>query len=104
MRWPWVRNRWFRIVHLVTIGVVVAQTWLGMICPLTTWEMTLREKAGEATYSGTFISHWLNSLLYYEADEWVFIVAYTLFGSATVVSWFWVRPNPFTTDHNEETP
>lgn len=93
--WSRVRNRWFRIVHLATVGVVVVQSWLGVICPLTTWEMTLREKGGEAAYSGTFISHWLDSLLYYEADAWVFVVAYTLFGSAVVGSWFWVRPDPF---------
>ena len=33
--------------------------WIGMICPLTTWEMALRAKAGDATYSGSFIAHWL---------------------------------------------
>ena len=90
--WAWVRNPRFRIAHLAAIGVVVIQSWLGVICPLTTWEMALRERAGEAAYSGSFIAHWLDSFLYYQAPAWVFTVCYTLFAVAVVASWFWVRP------------
>ncbi len=90
--WRWVRNRIFRIVHLIAIGVVVVQSWLGVICPLTTWEMALREKAGDTVYSGTFISHWLETILYYRAPAWVFVVCYTVFGLLVIGSWFWVRP------------
>jgi hypothetical protein len=91
-RWSWVRNPWFRLAHLLCVGVVVIQSWLGAICPLTTWEMALRRKAGEAVYAGAFVAHWLESILYYRAPEWVFIVGYTLFGGLVVVSWYWVRP------------
>lgn len=91
-RWAWVRNPWFRIAHLVAIGIVVVQSWLGMICPLTTWEMSLREHAGDRVYGGTFVSHWLETILYYQAPVWVFTVVYTLFSSLVVASWFWVRP------------
>ena len=91
-QWAWVRNFWFRISHLVAIGIVVLQSWLGVICPLTTWEMALREKAGEATYSGTFISHWLQELLYYNAPWWVFVLAYSIFAALVIISWFWVKP------------
>lgn len=92
LNWQWVRNRVFRIVHLCAIGYVVVQAWLGVVCPLTTWEMALRAEAGVATYSGSFIQYWLQSLLYYRAPEWVFIVVYTLFGSLVLASWFVVRP------------
>lgn len=92
LNWQWVRNRVFRIVHLCAIGYVVVQAWLGVVCPLTIWEMALRAKAGTATYSGSFIQHWLQSLLYYSAPEWVFIVVYTLFGSLVLASWFVVKP------------
>ena len=95
--WPWVRNPWFRLAHLIAIGVVVLQSWLGVICPLTTWEMALREKAGDAVYAGTFVSHWLETVLYYSAPAWIFILCYTVFGLLVLVSWFWVRPNPFST-------
>ncbi len=93
--WGWVRNPWFRVAHLAAIGIVVLQAWLGRICPLTIWEMALRERAGDATYTGAFIAHWLQVLLYYEAPLWVFGIAYTAFGALVVASWAWVRPRPF---------
>lgn len=93
LKWNWVRNRAFRVIHLVAIAIVVVQSWIGVICPLTVWEMALREKAQLETYSGSFIQHWLHNLLYYNAPEWVFIVAYTVFGSLVIASWYMVRPN-----------
>jgi len=90
--WRWVRNKTFRIVHLCAIGYVVVQAWLGVVCPLTTWEMALRAEAGAATYSGSFIQYWLHSLLYFTLPEWVFVVVYTLFGSLVLASWFVVKP------------
>ncbi len=91
--WDWVRNWWFRVIHLGAIGVVVLQAWLGVICPLTRLEMYLRGKAGDTTYAGSFVSHWLESILYYRAPAWVFAVAYTLFAIVVVMSWVWVRPH-----------
>ena len=91
-QWRWVRNFWFRLSHLIVIGVVVLQSWLGVLCPLTTWEMALRAKAGEAGYEGSFIQHWLQSILYYSAPDWVFSLAYTVFGALVLASWFVVRP------------
>ncbi len=92
LSWRWVRNRTFRILHLTAIGVVVVQAWFGMICPLTTVEMWLRSRAGDAVYQGSFISHWLESILYYQAPAWVFAVCYTAFGALVAVSWYLVRP------------
>jgi hypothetical protein len=93
LNWQWVRNFWFRILHLIAIGLVVLESWVGMICPLTTWEMSLRREAGDAAYSGSFIQHWLQSLLYYSAPEWVFILVYTVFGCLVLASWFIVKPS-----------
>jgi hypothetical protein len=91
--WRWVRNRRFRILHLVAIAVVVIQSWVGVLCPLTKIEMALRERAGDTTYSGAFIAHWLENILYYRAPAWVFVVCYTMFGALVVASWYWVRPD-----------
>ena len=90
--WRWVRNPWLRAIHLICIAVVVIQSWLGIRCPLTILEASLRDKAGVASYTGSFIAHWVERLLYYEAPPWVFTALYTLFGTAVVASWFWVRP------------
>lgn len=92
LKWHWVRNFWFRLSHLIVIGIVVLQSWLGVLCPLTVWEMTLREKAGSAAYDGSFIQHWLQSVLYYSAPDWVFVLVYSVFGALVLASWFWVRP------------
>lgn len=93
--WAWIRNPWFRLAHLAAIAVVVVQSWLGVICPLTTIEMSLRERAGDSVYSQTFMSHWLEAILYYSAPPWVFAACYTAFGALVVVSWWRVRPRPF---------
>tara|TARA_R110001599_G_scaffold124184_2_gene296722 strand:+ start:401 stop:757 length:357 start_codon:yes stop_codon:yes gene_type:complete len=93
LNWRWVRNRVFRIVHLCAIGYVVIQAWLGVVCPLTTWEMALRAEAGATTYSGSFIQYWLHSVLSFELPPWVFVVVYTLFGSLVLASWLVVKPH-----------
>ncbi|MEW8660815.1 MAG: DUF2784 domain-containing protein [Candidatus Thiodiazotropha sp.] len=92
LSWAWVRDYWFRIVHLICIAIVVVQSWIGVLCPLTTWEMQLREKAGADSYTGSFIQHWLQRILYYEAPDWVFLLVYTIFGIIVFASWFIVRP------------
>jgi len=94
LNWRWVRNRVFRMLHLFAIGIVVLQAWLGIVCPLTTWEMALREAAGAAHYSDSFIQHWLHSLLYYSAPDWVFIALYTGFAGLVVISWWRIPPGP----------
>ncbi|MEM9418229.1 MAG: DUF2784 domain-containing protein [Planctomycetota bacterium] len=91
LKWQWVRNRWFRGLHLATIAVIIGQAWLGIICPLTTWEMQFRRAAGQEAYDETFVAYWLGNLLFIEADPWVFIVAYSTFGGLVLLSLWWVR-------------
>lgn len=91
-RWRWVNQLWFRLAHLAAIAVVVAESWFGIVCPLTTLEMWLRAQAGAARYSEGFIEHWLGRLLYYNAPPWFFIVVYTLFGLAVVAAWWYFPP------------
>lgn len=91
-RWSWIRNPWFRFLHLMAIGIVVIQAWLGRVCPLTTWEMALRARAGDAVYAGSFVAHWLEVFLYYRLPAWVFVVCYTVFAAIVVVSWIMLPP------------
>lgn len=90
--WQWVKNFWFRALHLVGIGYVATEAWLGIVCPLTTLELWLREQAGQTVYEGDFIAHWMRQIMFYEAPPWVFIAAYSGFGALVVASWFLVRP------------
>lgn len=97
LRWRWVDSVRFRLAHLAVLGYVVVQTWLGEVCPLTTLESWLRNKAGERGYSGGFIAHWLQRLLYYDAPLWVFALAYTAFGLLVVAAWKVFPPRRRTT-------
>lgn len=95
LRWRWVHDPRFRALHLAAIGLVVAESWAGVTCPLTSLEDSLRASAGDATYSGAFVAHWLDRLLYWQAPPWAFTVAYTLFGTAVVAGWWLVPPRRF---------
>jgi polyferredoxin len=90
--WGWVNHLWFRLTHLAVIAVVVAESWLGITCPLTTLEVWLREQAHQPAYNKSFIEHWLQQLLFYEAPAWVFALVYTAFGALVVASWIWYPP------------
>lgn len=91
LRWGWVNALWFRVLHLATIAVVVAEAWFGVVCPLTTLEMFLRSQARSSTYAGGFMEHWMQSILFYQAPAWVFTMSYTLFGLAVIATW-WLWP------------
>jgi hypothetical protein len=59
LRWP----RW----ALVHIPAAIWGAWIelsGGICPLTPWEKSLRERAGQAVYAGDFIGHYVLPVLY----------------------------------------
>jgi hypothetical protein len=90
--WRWVNHLWFRLAHLGAIAVVVAESWVGITCPLTTLEMWLRARAGVSTYSEGFVEYWLQRVLYYDAPPWVFTVGYTLFGVLVAASWWYFPP------------
>lgn len=93
--WAWVRVPWFRSLHLLAIGIVVVQAWFGQICPLTHMEQWLRARAGDVSYEGAFIAHWVGRMLYFDAPLQVFAAGYTLFGLLVIAAWFWVRPRRF---------
>ncbi len=86
--WPWVRNPWFRYLHLGAIAFVAAEAVLGIACPLTVWEDLLR--GGERAES--FVGRWMRALLFYQAPEWVFTAAYLAWTTATLVTLRFVPP------------
>lgn len=92
-KWEWVGNRWFRIAHLATIGVVAAEALGGVVCPLTTWENQLRLAAGGGgRYAGSFVQHWVHKAMFFELPSDVFTVCYVLFFVAVAASLWLVKP------------
>jgi hypothetical protein len=88
LRWAWVRNWRWRVLHLGAILVIAAESLLGIACPLTVWEDTLR---GRQSAIG-FIEGWIDRLLFYEAPAWVFTAAYAAFAALVLVTWVAVPP------------
>ena len=86
--WAWVRNPWFRYVHLGAIAFVALEAVIGMTCPLTVLEDALRGGSGP----GSFIGRWVQRLLYYRAPEWVFTALYVAWAAATLVTLRLVPP------------
>ncbi len=92
MGWGWVRNRWFRGIHLAMILVVVLEAWAGVTCPLTTLEKDFRSAAGGQTYQGDFIANCLHDAMFFDLQPWAFTVAYTLFAALVVATLVLVPP------------
>jgi hypothetical protein len=90
--WGWVRNPWFRTIHLGMIAIVVAESGAAVACPLTTLENTLRRRGGQQAYELDFVAYWLHRAMFFRFEPWVFVVAYSLFGLAVVGSLILVPP------------
>ena len=88
LRWTWVRSWRWRMLHLGAIVFVAAESLLGITCPLTRWEDTLR---GQRTAPG-FIERWIDKLIFYDAPTWVFTMAYMAFAALVLVTWILVPP------------
>ena len=86
--WRWVRNRWFRYLHLAAIAFVAAEALLGVMCPLTVWEDALRGGAS----AESFVGRWVRYFLYYDAPDWLFSLIYVGWAAATLATLRLVPP------------
>ncbi|HJS38139.1 MAG TPA: DUF2784 domain-containing protein [Burkholderiales bacterium] len=86
--WAWVRNPWFRYLHLGAIAFVALEAIIGVACPLTVWEDLLRGGAR----AESFVGRWVRYFLYYRAPEWVFTALYVGWTAATLVTLRLVPP------------
>jgi hypothetical protein len=90
-KWQWIRNPWFRFLHLAAIIAVAMEAILGLHCPLTVLEFWLRYPARAVQERASFIGNFIDSILFYEAPAWLFTVAYTGF-AVLVIATFIVAP------------
>lgn len=90
--WPWVNSFWFRVAHLVAIAFIVAQSWLEQVCPLTTLESWLRVQAGSTGYRKSFVEHWVQAILFYEASPLTFAIVYSAFAALVAFAWWRFPP------------
>lgn len=91
-KWKWVKNPWFRFLHLLMIGFVAFESVIGMDCPLTIWENQLRIAAGETGYEQEgLIADLLHRLFFFSLPHWVFIALYVGY-AVLVAGLFYVVP------------
>ena len=87
--WRFVRVRWWRLLHLVSLAAVAAQAIFGRACILTIWQAAL---TGAAEGPTPLIMGWVNRVIYWPLPVWVFATLYVIvFGYALALFWL-VRP------------
>jgi hypothetical protein len=91
LRWAWVRNLWFRVLHLLAILIVGLEAVCGIDCPLTVWENSLRHLAGQAVAEGSFIGRLLHNAIFYDCEPWILNVGHIAFALLVIVT-FLVAP------------
>ncbi len=72
-RWNWVRNFWFRTIHLAAMAFVAMEELLGWDCILNPIENHFRILAGQEQMTESFIHHWMSRILpfWYNVPQWV---------------------------------
>jgi hypothetical protein len=87
--WRWVRNWWFRVLHLAAIALVAVEALAGLLCPLTWLEDALRP--GAAVDAG-FIQRWVHAILFWDLPAWVFACAYVAFALLVAATFVLLPP------------
>ena len=72
--WRWVQNRKLRIVHCGMMVFVTLETLLGITCPLTSIENSLRG----INRSKSFVGYWIEQIIYWEFPTQLFLFLYVL--------------------------
>ncbi|HUI72828.1 MAG TPA: DUF2784 domain-containing protein [Spirochaetia bacterium] len=94
VKWNWIRNLPFRIVHVGSVVLVAGEALLGASCPLTVWEYQLRGMAGQRVEAQiSFVARLVRSIIFYDLPAWVFLVLYIGFAAIVVLTFVLVPPS-----------
>ena len=81
--WTWFAGRRTRILHTLIMSIVTVETIVGVSCPLTWIENSLRE----FQRSSSFIGYWIQQAVYWDLPSQVFIFIYSVCLAWTVLMW-----------------
>jgi hypothetical protein len=83
--------RWqrFAVVHLpAVLWALFLELRPGTLCPLTPLEQMLRHRAGEPSYTGGFVGHYLGPIIYPDMTlQDQYVIAAALFLFTLVIYW-----------------
>jgi len=93
LRWRWIRNMVFRIVHIVAVLIVSIESMADFLCPITEWEHQLRRLAGQTVEEDiTFIGRLIRLIVFYDFPDWAFSVMYIGFGIMVALTFILIPP------------
>ena len=74
LNWDWIANRNLRLLHCGMIAFVTVETILGITCPLTEIENSIRG----VNQSNSFISYWIMQIIYWDLPSIFFLILYSI--------------------------
>jgi len=87
---PGVRYRAIKILHISGLVFAFVIQVFGWYCPLTDLEFWLRQKEGPSmTYTGSFIIHYVERLIYIEIPVWLIFLLTLLLIAFN--AWFYLK-------------
>lgn len=95
LRWRWIRDMRFRLVHLAMILIVALESLGEVMCPLTVWENKLRLLAGQTVEGDSFVANLLNNIMFFNGlpyYHWIFKTAYVSFAALVAMSFVIAPP------------
>ena len=81
--WGWIANTQLRIFHTGMMVFITLETLLGITCPLTSIENSLRG----IYQSKSFIEYWIKQIIYWDVPVHFFIILYCIFLGWTFLMW-----------------
>lgn len=81
--WCWIKNFKLRLFHFGLMFLVTFETLVGITCPLTSIENYLRG----INNSETFISFWIEKIIYWDFPTSFFMFLYFVFLGWTLLMW-----------------
>jgi len=101
MNWRWTRGLAFRITHLCAIALVCVESIVGVMCPLTSLENSIRQHGGATRYPGDFVAYWAHRMIFYNFPPWIFTIAYLSFAILVAITFIAIPPQkPSRTMHS----
>ena len=87
--YSWTRNFKFRVAHILLMGFITLESILGITCPLTIIENTLRQ----IEYKQSFVAYWISQLIYWDLPLYFFLILYSSCFVLSLVFWRVHPPN-----------
>ena len=87
-RWNWIKNRTLRMFHCGIMVCITLEVLLGITCPLTSIENSLRG----IEQSKSFVAYWVYQAIYWDFPTKFFVVLYCTLLGWTFLMWILCPP------------